>query len=292
MSLRRRFLLAIAAVTILTGCASTSSPTAVAPNPAAPRASSSTATATSQRDQWLAMFARGYFPGRSGQVFVVPKEGDVITSREDIYRFMHGSPWDYDTRIPILFHGAPFVKTGAFSSAAKQQDIAPTVGAIVGVPATATYTGRVLTEAIAGSQRRAADRVGDRPRRDARGLFRNTCGRDADAHAAAPRWRVVYESARSRCPANGHRRRSRDDRHRQRSAHSRHHREHPVQPRHRQVAGGVRSARYARADGADPGGRVEPRHRWQSRDHRPGRRHSRNGRPGRPTAPASSARAR
>ncbi len=100
------------------------------------------------------MFARGYFPGRSGQVFVVPNEGDVITSREDIYRFMHGSPWDYDTRIPILFHGAPFVKTGAFSGAAKQQDIAPTVGAIVGVPATATYTGRVLTEAIAGTSAR------------------------------------------------------------------------------------------------------------------------------------------
>ncbi len=97
------------------------------------------------------MFARGYFPGRSGQVFVVPNEGDVITSRDDIYRFMHGSPWDYDTRIPILFHGAPFVKTGAFSGAAKQQDIAPTLGALVGVPAPATYTGRVLSEAIAAS---------------------------------------------------------------------------------------------------------------------------------------------
>ena len=48
---------------------------------------------------------------------------------------MHGSPWDDDTRIPILFHGAPFVKSGAFTGAAKQQDIAPTVGAIVGAPA-------------------------------------------------------------------------------------------------------------------------------------------------------------
>jgi hypothetical protein len=147
-------LLAIAAVTVITGCAFTSSDTDVAQNPASPRASSSTATTTSQREQWLAMFARGYFPGRSGQVFVVPNEGDIITSRDDIYRYMHGSPWDYDTRIPILFHGAPFVKNGAFSGAAKQQDIAPTVGAIVGVPATATYTGRVLTEAIAGTTAR------------------------------------------------------------------------------------------------------------------------------------------
>ncbi len=97
------------------------------------------------------MFARGYFPGRSGQVFVVPKQGDIVTYKDPLYPFMHGSPWDYDTRIPILFYGAPFVKSGAFTGAAKQQDIAPTLGAIVGVPAPATYTGRVLAEAIAGA---------------------------------------------------------------------------------------------------------------------------------------------
>ncbi len=100
------------------------------------------------------MFARGYFPGRSGQVFVVPNEGDIITSKETLYRFMHGSPWDYDTRIPILLHGAPFIRNGSYTVPARQQDIAPTLGAIVGVPATATYTGRVLTEAIAVSAAR------------------------------------------------------------------------------------------------------------------------------------------
>ena len=149
--MRQRHLLAIAAAAILTGCISASSPS-VAQTPASTRAGS--AGQGSQREQWLTMFARGYFPGRSGQVFVVPKEGDIITSREDVYRFMHGSPWDYDTRIPILFHGAPFVTAGAFSGAAQQQDIAPTLGAIIGVPAIATYTGRVLTEALAGGTAR------------------------------------------------------------------------------------------------------------------------------------------
>ena len=100
------------------------------------------------------MFARGYFPGRSGQVFVVPNQGDVITSKDPLYRFMHGSPWDYDTRIPILFHGGPFVNAGTFSGAATQQDIAPTLGAIAGVPAASTYTGRVLSEAVAGTTAR------------------------------------------------------------------------------------------------------------------------------------------
>lgn len=94
------------------------------------------------------MFARGYFPGRSGQVFVVPNEGDIITSRDPLYRFMHGSPWDYDTRIPILFHGASFVRPGNYAAAARQQDVAPTVGALIGAPSIPTYTGRVLTEAV------------------------------------------------------------------------------------------------------------------------------------------------
>lgn len=99
------------------------------------------------------MFARGYYPGRSGQVFMVPREGDFVTSRDDLYAFMHGSPYSYDTRIPILFHGAPFVKAGAYARAT-QQDIAPTIGALIGAPWLATYTGRVLTDAVAGGAAR------------------------------------------------------------------------------------------------------------------------------------------
>src|SRR6185503_19113565 len=103
----------------------------------------------SQRQQWLDMFARGYFPGRSGQVYVVPKQGWFVTSRDPLYFFMHGSPWEYDTHIPVLFSGAPFIKGGSFSAAAKQQDVAPTVGVLIGASPLPTYTGRVLTEAIA-----------------------------------------------------------------------------------------------------------------------------------------------
>jgi hypothetical protein len=97
------------------------------------------------------MFARGYFPGRSGQVFLVPREGDIITERDPLYTFMHGSPWDYDTRIPILFYGPPFVKPGIYAEPAAQQDIAPTIGRIVGAPVLATYSGRPLANAINSS---------------------------------------------------------------------------------------------------------------------------------------------
>ena len=102
------------------------------------------------------MFARGYFPGRSGQVFVVPHDGDFVTYRDPLYRFMHGSPHDYDSRIPLLFYGPGFVTRGAYTAPAKQQDIAPTIGAMIGAASLPTYTGRVLTEAIASG--------GNRPR--------------------------------------------------------------------------------------------------------------------------------
>jgi hypothetical protein len=99
------------------------------------------------------MFARGYFPGRSGQVFVVNREGDIVTERDPLYKFMHGSPWDYDTRIPILFYGAPFVRQGIGRDAV-QQDIAPTLGNIIGAPSAATYTGQVLPNVMAAGAAR------------------------------------------------------------------------------------------------------------------------------------------
>ena len=95
------------------------------------------------------MFARGYFPGRSGQIFVVPGQGEVITERDPLYRFMHGSPWDYDTRIPVLLYGPPFIRQGEWRGPVTQQDISPTLGAILGAGPLPTYTGHVLTRAIA-----------------------------------------------------------------------------------------------------------------------------------------------
>jgi hypothetical protein len=119
----------------------------VAGAPAAPRVSGA-------RQQWLEMFARGYFPGRSGQVFVVPKEGWFVTSADPLYRFMHGSPWEYDTHIPLLLYGPPFVRRGQYQAPATQQDVAPTVGRIIGATPLPTYTGRTLTEALTATSGR------------------------------------------------------------------------------------------------------------------------------------------
>ena len=141
---------ALMTAVLLGGCASHTAatrPAAGAP-PAAPvAAATNSAPAGATRDAWLRLFARGYFPGRSGQLFVVPREGDVITDRDPLYAFMHGSPWDYDTHIPLLLHGTG-IKAGAYTAPAVQQDLAPTLASLIGLAAPATMTGRVLSEAV------------------------------------------------------------------------------------------------------------------------------------------------
>jgi hypothetical protein len=144
----------LVATILASGCSTATSRTASGAGMAAgPTSSAPTPGATSAgdglRQRWLQMFARGYFPGRSGQVFVVPRQGDIITERDDLYPFMHGSPWDYDTRIPMLLHGAPFIRQGTWDSPAAQQDVAPTLAALLGTAPAATMSGRVLGEALA-----------------------------------------------------------------------------------------------------------------------------------------------
>lgn len=94
----------------------------------------------------LESWARSYFPGRSGDVMIVPAEGHIITA-ENI-PFMHGSPWDYDARIPLILYGPGRVEAGSYGSAPSHQDVGATLAAALGLPRLASTTGRVLEEAL------------------------------------------------------------------------------------------------------------------------------------------------
>src|SRR3972149_9506875 len=99
--------------------------------------------ARSERETVVEMFARSYVPGRSGQIFLVAEKGNFFLERpDDVYRFMHGSPWESDVESPLLFHGPPFVRPGLYPGPAHQQDVAPTLAAILGLPAPTTLTRR------------------------------------------------------------------------------------------------------------------------------------------------------
>jgi predicted AlkP superfamily pyrophosphatase or phosphodiesterase len=60
----------------------------------------------------------------------------------------HGTPWDYDRKVPIIFAGAGITPGRSWTPAAPT-DIAPTLAAIVGFTLP-RVDGRVLTAAIAG----------------------------------------------------------------------------------------------------------------------------------------------
>ena len=59
----------------------------------------------------------------------------------------HGSPQDYDTRVPLAFLGAG-IAPGQHAVAASPADIVPTLSALTGVRMART-DGRVLREALA-----------------------------------------------------------------------------------------------------------------------------------------------
>jgi hypothetical protein len=122
---------------------------AAPPPKASPNRSAGVAT-----EEWLDALARGYFPGRSGQIFLVPREGDFIVDRDPLYAFMHGSPWPYDTHIPLLFAGAPFIKQVVSNDRVTQQDVVPTLAALLGTPPPATAVGRPLSQALAPTSAR------------------------------------------------------------------------------------------------------------------------------------------
>ena len=59
----------------------------------------------------------------------------------------HGSPHDIDSRVPIIFYGAPF-RPGKYDTFVRTVDIAPTLARVLGVRATEPLDGRVLTQAL------------------------------------------------------------------------------------------------------------------------------------------------
>jgi predicted AlkP superfamily pyrophosphatase or phosphodiesterase len=74
-----------------------------------------------------------YYPGRSGDLVVFLKRD--ITPIADTARVVatHGSPWDYDRRVPILFWG-PRIPPANLETPVETVDIMPTLASMIGLP--------------------------------------------------------------------------------------------------------------------------------------------------------------
>ncbi|MDT4898931.1 MAG: hypothetical protein QOH25_4008 [Acidobacteriota bacterium] len=86
----------------------------------------------------------GFYPRRSGDVIVVYEPFKYLS---DFIPATHGSPYSYDTHVPLIIMGAG-VTPGRYPQAATPADIAPTLASILGVQAPSNTVGRVLVEGI------------------------------------------------------------------------------------------------------------------------------------------------
>jgi arylsulfatase A-like enzyme len=69
---------------------------------------------------------------RSGDLMVVPKEYWFMGGRAVAAATTHGSPYEYDTHVPVIFLGGA-IKAGRSKANVTPADIAPTLGSLAGV---------------------------------------------------------------------------------------------------------------------------------------------------------------
>ena len=91
---------------------------------------------TTPPNQWtlIERARQSYYPGRSGDFYVMLKK-DVtpIADTSRGYVATHGSPWDYDRRVPILFW-RPGYRGASLEAPVETVDIMPTLAAMIGLP--------------------------------------------------------------------------------------------------------------------------------------------------------------
>jgi arylsulfatase A-like enzyme len=85
----------------------------------------------------------GFYPARASDLFVILDPYWI----EAAHGATHGSPFMYDTHVPVIFTG-PNVKAGRYDLTIAPDDIAPTLATMLDVETPSGATGRVLAEML------------------------------------------------------------------------------------------------------------------------------------------------
>lgn len=93
----------------------------------------------------------GYFPQRSGDIFVVLDPGYLPGS----HGTTHFSPYNYDRHVPVLFFGSG-IRAGRYDETITPNDIAPTLATMLDLQTPSGSSGRVLTEVMIEPRGRVA----------------------------------------------------------------------------------------------------------------------------------------
>ena len=105
---------------------------------------------TQQRNLWasgpMGRVQRNYHPERSGDIYLAQNPYWFLYEKGAI-AVMHGSPWSYDTHVPILFSG-PGILPRRVSRLVHPVDVSPTLSAYLGVKPPAGARGNPLQEVV------------------------------------------------------------------------------------------------------------------------------------------------
>lgn len=93
---------------------------------------------------WTAYVTNGYHPKISGDVMVFEDPGVLFSGGTGT---SHGSPWAYDTHVPILVSG-PGIRPGVYSDSVSQSDIAPTLCQLLRIEQPSGCVGKPLVKAL------------------------------------------------------------------------------------------------------------------------------------------------
>ena len=77
---------------------------------------------------------RAFHPKRSGDVVIVQKQFWFLYHEPDCCGAMHGSPYSYDTHVPVIFAG-PGIAPATVRREVEPASVAPTIAALLGIEA-------------------------------------------------------------------------------------------------------------------------------------------------------------
>jgi predicted AlkP superfamily pyrophosphatase or phosphodiesterase len=92
---------------------------------------------------------RAFHPTRSGNVLFVQDVGWYLYPNPDEFAAMHGSPYTYDTYVPIMFAGHK-IRHDVVDREVAPEDIASTITTYLGIKPPSGSTGTPLVEVFAG----------------------------------------------------------------------------------------------------------------------------------------------
>ena len=93
---------------------------------------------------------RSFHPTRSGNVLIVPQPHWYLYHDAHAYAAMHGSPWSYDTLVPLIVAG-PGIPAGVVDRPVSAASLAPTLAGYLGIKPPSGCVSPVIPELLAGA---------------------------------------------------------------------------------------------------------------------------------------------